>query len=112
MRASYKLAPTNYIHFDSPVVTDAINKNGEFKTDKVTVKRWGEETVGSKRMYLLKAEEKPNKYAGIINLFLKEKVMELMSTKMEINILDITKMMQETAMVFIHFYLRKKVMNY
>ena len=30
MKASYKLAPTNYIHFDSPVVTDAVNKNGEY----------------------------------------------------------------------------------
>ncbi len=69
MRASYKLAPTNYIHFDSPVVTDAVNKNGEYKADKVTVKRWGEETVGNKKMYLLQAEEKPNKFTGIINLF-------------------------------------------
>ena len=40
---------------------NAINKDGEYKTDKVIVKRWGEETVGSKRMYLLKAEEKPER---------------------------------------------------
>ena len=53
MRASYKLAPTHYIHFDSPVVTDAINKDGEYKTDKVIVKRWGEENVGNKKMFLL-----------------------------------------------------------
>jgi hypothetical protein len=69
MRASYKLAPTNYIHFDSPVVTDAINKNGEFKTDKVIVKRWGDEKDGNKKKYLLKAEEKPNKFIGTINIF-------------------------------------------
>ena len=73
MRASYKLAPTNYIHFDSPVVTDAVNKNGEYKADKVTVKRWGEETVGNKKMYLLQAEEKPNKFTGIINIFFENK---------------------------------------
>ena len=69
MRTSAKFASTNYIHFDSPIVVDSIDKKGEFQTDKVTVKRWGEESVGDKRMYLLKAEEKPNKFTGIVNIF-------------------------------------------
>lgn len=69
MRASVLLAPTNYIHFDTPKVSEAINKDGFYKTDKITVKRWGEETVGDKRMFLVNAEEKSLKFRGIVNYF-------------------------------------------
>ena len=34
MRASIQLNPTNYIHFDTLIVEDTINKTGEYKTDK------------------------------------------------------------------------------
>ena len=68
MRASVRLAPTNYIHFDSPVVSESITKNGEYKQDNIKVKKWGDE-VGDKRMYLLDAEEKTLKFRGIVNLF-------------------------------------------
>ena len=68
MRASVRLAPTNYIHFDTPVVSESITKNGEYKQDNIIVKRWGDE-VGDKRMYLLTAEEKALKFRGIVNLF-------------------------------------------
>jgi hypothetical protein len=71
MRASIQLNPTNYIHFDTPTVADTINKTGEYKADKILVKRWGEESESdkNKKMYLLKSDEKPNKFTGIINLF-------------------------------------------
>jgi hypothetical protein len=69
MRASVLLAPTNYIRFDTPVVSEAITKDGFYKTDKITVKRWGEETVGDKRMFLVNAEEKSLKFRGIVNCF-------------------------------------------
>ena len=68
MRASVQLTPTNYIHFDTPIVAEAINKNGEFKNDKIIVKRWGEAEIGEKKMYLLKADDKPNKFTGIVNI--------------------------------------------
>ena len=69
MRASVLLAPTNYIRFDTPVVSEAIAKDGFYKTDKITVKRWGEETQGDKRMFLVNAEEKSLKFRGIVNCF-------------------------------------------
>ena len=59
MRASIQLNPTNYIHFDTPIVADSINKTGEYKADKILVKRWGEESSKDKRMYLLKSDQKP-----------------------------------------------------
>ena len=68
MRASIQLNPTNYIHFDSPVVAESIKNNGEYKNDKITVKSWGD-AVGDKRMYLINAENKSLKFTGIINLF-------------------------------------------
>ena len=68
MRASIQLNPTNYIHFDSPVVAESIKNNGEYKNDKITVKSCGD-AVGDKRMYLINAENKSLKFTGIINLF-------------------------------------------
>ena len=54
MRASMILAPSNYIHFDSHEVAEAIKSKGEFKKDNCTVKRWGEETSGEKKCIFLK----------------------------------------------------------
>ena len=75
MRTSLQAHPTNYIHFDSPVVAQAIAKDGEYKSNDVTVKRWGEEKGGDKNLYLISAEVKPLKFSGIINPFLKDKDM-------------------------------------
>ena len=69
MRTSLSINPKNYIHFDSPVVAEAISKNGEYKSDEATVKRWGEEKEGDKRLYLISVEHKPLKFSGIINPF-------------------------------------------
>lgn len=68
MRASVRLAPTNYIHFDSPIVNESITKNGEYKQDNITIKKWGDET-GNKIKYLISSEEKNLKFRGIINPF-------------------------------------------
>ena len=65
MRASIQLAPTNYIHFDTPKVNESINNNGEYKTDKITVKRWGED----KKSFLVNAEDHSIKFKGIVNSF-------------------------------------------
>ena len=69
MRSSVQSAPTNFIHFDTPKVNEAISKDGQFKTNNCTVKRWGEETVGDKRKFLVDAEDKALKFKGIVNLF-------------------------------------------
>ena len=69
MRSSVQSAPTNFIHFDTQKVNEAISKDGQFKTDNCTVKRWGEETVGDKRKFLVDAEDKNLKFKGIVNLF-------------------------------------------
>ena len=68
MNASTQLTPTNYINFDPSIVSDAVEKNGEFKNDEVLIKRWGEAEIGNKKMYLLKADDKPNKFTGIVNI--------------------------------------------
>ena len=67
MRQSLLLSPTDYIHFDSPVVAEDIKSKGEYKKDNVTVKRWGEETSGEKKFYLLQANDKAIKFTGIVN---------------------------------------------
>ena len=67
MRQSLLLSPTDYIHFDSPVVAEDIKSKGEYKKDNVTVKRWGEETSGEKKFYLLQASDKAIKFTGIVN---------------------------------------------
>ena len=69
MRSSVQSAPNNFIHFDTPKVNEAITKDGQFKTNNCTVKRWGEETVGDKRKFLVDAEDKSLKFKGIVNNF-------------------------------------------
>ena len=112
MRASIQLNPTNYIHFDTPIVADTINKTGEYKTDKILVKRWGEESDKNKIMYLLKSDEKPNQFTGIINLFFEREGYGVNEHDNGINTSVTTKMTSEMAMESIHSCPRKKTTTY
>lgn len=63
------MTPTNYIHFDTPKIIESINKNGEYKTDKVTVKEWGKENVQDKKSFLVNSQDHSLKFKGIVNSF-------------------------------------------
>ena len=63
------LSPTNYLHLNTKDVFESINKDGEYKTDKISIKRWGEESNKEKKMYLVHSEGKSIKFTGIVDPF-------------------------------------------
>jgi hypothetical protein len=67
MKSSGHSAPTDSIHFDKIVVSESVENKGEYKTDFVTVKRWGD-AVGEKKKYILITEDESFKFKGIVNL--------------------------------------------
>ena len=67
MKTPEHSAPTDSIHFDCALVAESLEKNGEYKADKIIVKKWDEE-VGVKKKYLLKTEDESFKFMGIVNL--------------------------------------------